>query len=303
MAFPNSVTSWFIGGSDDWKKVGSGPAGYHRAAYEFISDNGTTLTYRIYHQVGLYLTSHIMTGYSGKLIWTINGTSMTMQIKNGDHRWNSGPPGSSADQAAVKHYSANGTSIHTYTVNDQYGLHTNPVYRAQDITFPKSADGVVYLSLSYAKGDTGNSTLGVPDALKLTMSSVRIDTGRPAYTAPSYSISDVSPSIGTYNNTNFTVKYTISGGTNNIDWAIAKIYNSSNSHIASIDLSKSKGTNMTKSFKLPSACTDGQQYKVSVRFSDSHSEYETGKINIYTYRTPKVDNVIMTETSFSRYRK
>lgn len=122
------------------------------------------------------------------------------------------------------------------------------------------------------------------------------------YTAPSYSINSVSPSIGIHSSTSFTVNYTISGGTNSLDWVIAKVYNSSNSHIGSVSLSTSKGTNKTASIKLPSACSDGQSYKISVRFSDNQAEYETGTKTIYTYRTPKISDVIMTDTSFSRYR-
>lgn len=125
------------------------------------------------------------------------------------------------------------------------------------------------------------------------------------YTAPSsYSISEITPTYGIVGETSFTAKYNITKGTNNISWTYARLYNSSGSYIKDYNLSKtSTGSNITGSFTLGTdKFSDGQQYKGSIYFFDGNSSnnyFETGQKNIYTYRTPKIDSVSLSPSSFS----
>lgn len=121
------------------------------------------------------------------------------------------------------------------------------------------------------------------------------------YTAPSYSIQSISPLIGTINSTNYTVTYSITGGTNSINWTHLKVYDVNNNLKQTIDLSKtSKGDNLTSTFKLSSSVfSDGSQYKASIEFNDNKNTFETSKLNCYTYRTPKISNISVSPQNFS----
>ena len=121
------------------------------------------------------------------------------------------------------------------------------------------------------------------------------------YTAPSYSMIDISPDYGISRQTSRTVKYSITGGTNNLSYTYLRTYNSSDSFLEDINLNiTSKGNDLSKSFTPSSSkYSDGQQYKGAIRFSDGKNIFETGKSNFYTYRTPKIDSFTLTNLNFS----
>lgn len=318
MAFPNSVSGWLVGKNDGtstsrgyFKTIGSSPQGHHRIAYELVGESGTTLTYRIYHQICLGLDSHVMTGYGVKYTYTINGSSISFVAKDGRTIWNSGPDGSASYNTAKKHYSNLSVSsgsysydLHSYTDTDREGSSTKKTWFSNDITFNKSNDGIVYFSVSYSNGP--NSVNGPASSLKLSVSSVKIDTGKPAYTAPStYSVS-LSPNIGRVDYTNYGYNYTISGGTGTIDWVYLKVYPSNvnwnygkyNKNLGGKEIySKRVSDNTGKSsasgrgsFKCSTPeFKDGSTYKVAIHFSDSHYEWISGSDRpIYTYTKPDV---------------
>lgn len=161
-----------------------------------------------------------------------------------------------------------------------------------------SAGSTVYFRLSLTGLDGGSTSTAIVAAQSSQYQSDFISgTVVDPYSPPSYSINSISPQIGIVNSTTFTVNYTISGGTNGIAWTNARVYNSDGVHLGDIGLSNtSKGT-INSTFKIP--YSDGQQYKVSIRFSDNHSEFETGTINIYTYRKPTISNVALSNSHFS----
>lgn len=121
------------------------------------------------------------------------------------------------------------------------------------------------------------------------------------YTAPSYSISDISPDYGIVKETARTVKYSITGGTNSLKYTYLRTYNSSNTHLEDINLNTtSKGSNLSKTFNPNSSkYSDGQQYKGAIRFDDGKNTFETGKSSFYTYRTPKISGFNLTNINFS----
>lgn len=124
-----------------------------------------------------------------------------------------------------------------------------------------------------------------------------------AYTAPDYSINSITQ-IGIVNVSDYTVNYKIKNGTNNIAWTNIKLYNTNNQEIHSYNLnSTDKGDSLSKKFKLliDNGFTDGTQYKGSIRFNDSHSTYETGTKNLYTYKTPTISGLTLDTYNFSGF--
>ena len=121
------------------------------------------------------------------------------------------------------------------------------------------------------------------------------------YTAPSYSISDISPDYGIVKETARTVKYSITGGTNSLKYTYLRTYNSSNTYLEDINLNTtSKGSNLSKTFNPNSSkYSDGQQYKGAIRFDDGQNTFETSKSSFYTYRTPKISGFNLTNINFS----
>lgn len=121
------------------------------------------------------------------------------------------------------------------------------------------------------------------------------------YTAPSYSISDISPDYGIVKETARTVKYSITGGTNSLKYTYLRTYNSNNTYLEDINLNTtSKGSNLSKTFNPNSSkYSDGQQYKGAIRFDDGQNTFETGKSSFYTYRTPKISGFNLTNINFS----
>lgn len=310
MAFPNSVDGWIVGGRNSWKIVGSGPAGYHRVAYEFISDNGNTLTYRIYTQIALYVTSHVMNGYSAKYTWTINGSSITVNIKNGNDFWNSGPDDQPASQDAVGHYTTTTEwgsvgPIHSYTYSDIYGSNTTPVWYSNDITFNKTEDGKVDVRLSYTT-DGGNSVLGVPSSLKLKIpgGSYTIDTGRTSYTAPSFKVNSYTE-IGRVGETNYNVNYTINKGSANIqdlNICLLPYHGSGWNPKWEKSLSRNSSGTFNDTYQLTSGngFTNGNRYSMKMYLYDGTTEilrpgsgFKTSDAaTIYTYQEPKINTSI-----------
>lgn len=125
----------------------------------------------------------------------------------------------------------------------------------------------------------------------------------PYYTAPTYDIKSITQ-IGIVNETNYNVNYKIEDGTNSIAWTNIKLYNSNNQHIKSYDLQTTdKGSSINKQFKLYTndGFTDGTQYKGSIRFYDSYSEYETKTLNLYTYKTPTISDLSLSTYDFSGF--
>ena len=317
MAFPDSVDGWIIGSGSSFQKVGSGPAGYHRIAYEFKSDNGRTLTYYIYHQVGLGLYSHIMIGYSANYRFNFNGGQTVMKIKNGNHRWNTGTNGQASYQPAKIHYNSNGTNIHTYTYDDRLGSNLNPVWTRAEVTFDKTQNGRIRTWLSYEVGD-GDSiglTYGVPEALKLSFGGsegVEIDTGRPSYTKPTISI-DSYTSIGLHDRYSIQAHFT---GNNSGDstytevtWRVhntdynALDYNGNRIGNGGGYLSDVSHSSRHSNYK-PSEAGVGEGSSFTLKATRVHtgnrSLTASDSKTIRTYRYPKVKDVSVTSsTTFS----
>lgn len=146
---------------------------------------------------------------------------------------------------------------------------------------------------------TYNKSGGVLVCPKETKRSVT-GTAKDAYSAPGYSYNSVSPVYGALDKTTFTSDYSITGGTNGIHWTNVRIYNSDGTYKNSIDLSNTSKGNIKSTFKLSSDnYSDGTEYKTAIRFSDYKWEHETGTKNIYTFRTPKVQSIGVSPTSFS----
>ena len=320
MAFPNSVDGWIVGSNDgastsrgSFKSVGSGPSGLHRVAYEEVADNGNTLTYRIYHQICLGLTSHIQLGYSVKYTYTINGSSEELYAKDGDTVWNSGPDGNPASQTAKLHYyNLNVSSsdykyeLHSYTDTDKYGSSTNKVWFSTDVTFNKTENGKVRFSLSYAKGKRsgGGSNLGPSSGLRLSVSSFEIDTGKTSYTAPTFSV-DSYTQIGKIDSTNYNVNYTINKGSHNIqalNICLLDYHKSSWQTKWEKALSRNSSGTFNDTYQLTSGngFTSGNRYSMKMYLYDGTTEilrpgsgFKTSDAaTIYTYQEPKINTSI-----------
>lgn len=121
------------------------------------------------------------------------------------------------------------------------------------------------------------------------------------YSAHTYSINSITPTIGIYNSTTYTVNYTIRGGTNSLSWVRLYIYDTSNNLLRTISCGTSTGSSLTQTFVASTGCTDGTQYRVSIGFYDNQYTYETSKLSFYTYRTPIINSVSLSSTSFSGF--
>lgn len=141
------------------------------------------------------------------------------------------------------------------------------------------------ITVTYTCGQTPNGCEATTYGLK--NNSLWFDD---AYTAPSYSFTSVSPSIGIAGETTYTATYSITGGTNNLDWVIVGYGNTS------WRISNSKGRDLTTTFTLPN---DGSQYNIFMRFSDFQHEYDMGTKTVRTYRTPKIQSVAPSHSTVS----
>lgn len=173
-----------------------------------------------------------------------------------------------------------------------------------NISFESTINEIIYVA--YKCGQNGGCTAGYggtsgnPHSDWVLVGS--IDTSNiPYYTKHTYSINSVSPTIGIHNSTQFTVNYSIYGGTNSLSWVQLRVYNTSNQLIDTFSCGTGTGQGLNQSFTLNNNFTDGQQYKVSVRFYDGYAEYETGTLSFYTYRTPILSNVSLSDTNFSGF--
>ena len=326
--FPNNVDGWLVGGrgngSSDhgaFNNVGSSPQGHHRIAYRFISDNGKTLTYRIYHQFALGLTSHIMNGYGVKYTYTINGTSKTITFKDSNYIWNSGPNGEKATQSAKVHYYNDNASsgqyaykLHSYTDTDRLGSSTTKTWNETDITFNKSKSGVVSVSMSWA--DVG--VLGAPSSMEFSFGGKSIDTGRPSYGEPTdYSLT-FPEIVRDDKTTNMT--YSIQCGTSGeIDWIDYEVYPGTTrwsygkwDNVSSIAGSRLKSTRFyayNGSGNRPTSKSgqqgislgvgSGKAYRLAIHFSDCWHQWISGDDDYFrTYTKPTISASI-SKTKFS----
>ena len=148
------------------------------------------------------------------------------------------------------------------------------------------------VSLHYCCGQTGGCSKGFGD---VTVYSEGVHVNDP-YSAPGYDLWSVT-TIGRVAVTNYSVNYKINGGTNNLDWVICKAYGSD--AYMQVNLNKNKGDSLWGNIKLAygSGFKDGKSYKIAVRFSDSHAEYETGSKTVYTYQKPKLNNSLTIQTN------
>lgn len=170
------------------------------------------------------------------------------------------------------------------------------------MSFQSTVDEIIYVG--YRCGQSGGCSVGYagtsrnPHSDWILVGSINT-ANIPYYTAPDYDINSISPVIGIHNSTSFNVNYKINGGTNGLDWVRLKIYNTSNTLLQEVVCGSGKGTSLNQSFTLNNNFTDGTQYKISVRFSDNHAEYETRQLNFYTYRTPKISSFNLSHVNFS----
>lgn len=109
--------------------------------------------------------------------------------------------------------------------------------------------------------------------------------------------SSITPIIGRYNDTNFKVKYSITGGTKNLTSVKARLYDMGGNLRANYDLGTSKGTNMEKTFKVNApANATGWHYKVNIYATDGKTEKSSGNKEIYTYVMPTLTNLKLSAT-------
>ena len=307
MAFPNSVDGWIVGGKSSWKLVEGSPNGYQRIAYEFISDNGKTLTYRIYHQVCLSIYSFVMNGFSVKYTYTINGTSVSMNMKNGDHYWNTGINGTAIYfYTATTHYKYGRENLHSYDINTDFPDSTpnnSATWGTVDITFNKSDNGVVYFSMDYTNGP-GNNALGVPGSLSLSINNTKIDTGKPAYDAPTFKVNSYTE-IGRVGSTNYNINYTINKGSDNIEAlniCLLDYHKSSWSTKWEKSLSRNSSGTFNDTYQLTSGngFTNGNRYSMKMYLYDGTTEilspgsgFKTSDAaTIYTYQQPTIGSSV-----------
>lgn len=90
------------------------------------------------------------------------------------------------------------------------------------------------------------------------------------------------------------VNYKIDGGTNGLDWVIARV-----DGVKDFNASKNKGGSLWTSFypTWGDGFRHGSSYNVRIRFSDNHAEYQTGHKTFYTYQEPKLTGVSVSPSS------
>lgn len=145
-----------------------------------------------------------------------------------------------------------------------------------------SGDFAVYQHCSWTALDACDQGYGTTTLLSISLSDLPYNP----YSPPDYGINSCTQIVKVDRDT-VTVNYKINGGTNALDWVIIK------SNGKQYNCSKNKGTSLNGSFQPKSSdgFAHGSSYNVSVRFSDSNSEYETGTKTFYTYQEPKLTGV------------
>lgn len=107
------------------------------------------------------------------------------------------------------------------------------------------------------------------------------------YSPPSYDIFKATEIIRV-DRDGVKVDYKINGGTNNLDWVIARV-----DGVHDYSAGTGKGDNLSTTFypKYSEGFKDASQYRVAIRFSDSQAEYQTGWKTFYTYQEPKLSGI------------
>ena len=179
----------------------------------------------------------------------------------------------------------------SYWTEDGYGVRVADY----EVDWGSNNNINVYLSMDGGCHIKAENWCGEGDYVAL-IDSFSVPSYNP-YTPPSYSINSISPTYGRYNDTDFTVNYSITGGTGNIDWVRARIYDMGGNYKGQYDLATGgnvpKGNNKTGKFKITVGGT-GWHYKAAIRLYDHKQELETAantRKDLYTYVMPYVSNL------------
>lgn len=113
------------------------------------------------------------------------------------------------------------------------------------------------------------------------------------YSPPSYDIWSATQ-IVKVDRDKVDVNYKIDGGTNGLDWVIARV-----DGVKDFGFGTGKGNSLWGSFypKWSEGFRHGSSYNVRIRFSDNHSEYQTGHKTFYTYQEPTLSGVSANPTT------
>lgn len=144
------------------------------------------------------------------------------------------------------------------------------------------------VSLHYCCGQTGGCSKGFGD---VTVYSEGVHVNDP-YSAPGYDIWSATQ-IVKVDRDKVDVNYKIDGGTNGLDWVIARV-----DGVKDFGFGTGKGNSLWGSFypKWSEGFRHGSSYNVRIRFSDNHAEYQTGHKTFYTYQEPKLNNSLSIQT-------
>lgn len=144
------------------------------------------------------------------------------------------------------------------------------------------------VSLHYCCGQTGGCSQGFGD---VTVYSENVHVNDP-YSPPSYDIWSATQ-IVKVDRDKVDVNYKIDGGTNGLDWVIARV-----DGVKDFGFGTGKGNSLWGSFypKWSEGFRHGSSYNVRIRFSDNHAEYQTGHKTFYTYQKPKISGVSADKT-------
>lgn len=145
------------------------------------------------------------------------------------------------------------------------------------------------VSLHYCCGQTGGCSQGFGD---VTVYSENVHVNDP-YSPPGYDIWSATQ-IVKVDRDKVDVNYKIDGGTNGLDWVIARV-----DGVKDFNASKNKGGSLWTSFypTWGDGFRHGSSYNVRIRFSDNHAEYQTGHKTFYTYQEPKLTGVSVSPSS------
>lgn len=122
------------------------------------------------------------------------------------------------------------------------------------------------------------------------------------YTAPSIGSLSISPKIGIYKSQSFTYSWSMSKGTNNLDWVHLDAYNDGTD--TCVDW-KNVGTgfgNRSEGFVFGNGQsgggTTGKKYQGMVALHDGKNRFTTNKVDFYTYTKPTM-NASVSSSKFS----
>lgn len=145
------------------------------------------------------------------------------------------------------------------------------------------------ITVHYLCGQPGGCTKGYPDQTVITEGVYVPDP----YTPPGYDIWSATQ-IVKVDRDKVDVNYKIDGGTNGLDWVIARV-----DGVKDFGFGTGKGNSLWGSFypKWSEGFRHGSSYNVRIRFSDNHAEYQTGHKTFYTYQEPKLTGVSVSPSS------